>query len=115
MQEEKAIFPERAKAPEVAIQEVICILPASEEGIPLINNIADTARLCKQFNVGLSEWQLRRLCDSGAIPFIPVGSKRLINWNVLMSYVNSGGERHAPPEPKSEVGIITRIPEKLKA
>lgn len=115
MQEEKTIFPERTEAPETAVKEVLFILPTGETGIPLLNTIADTARLCAKFNVGLSEWHIRKLCNSGAIPFISFGSKRLINWNVLMRYVNSGGEFRVPPKSEREPGIIARIPEKLRA
>lgn len=115
MQEEKAIFPERAEVPEAAVKEVLFVLPTGETGIPLLNTITDTAKLCARFNVGLSEWHIRKLCNSGAIPFISFGSKRLINWNVLMRYVNSGGEFQVLPKIEREPGIIARIPEKLRA
>lgn len=115
MQEEKTIFPERAEAPEVSVKEVMFILPTGDTGIPLLNTIADTAKLCAKFNVGLTEWHIRRLCNSGAIPFIGIGSRRLINWNVLMRYVNSGGEFRVPPSVEHKPGIIERIPEKLRA
>lgn len=116
MQEEKIILPERSEVPEAAVKEVLYLLPLTENKIPLINTIADTARLCKKFNVGLTEWQIRRLCDSGAIPFIGIGSKRMVNWNVLIRYINSGGDFHVPPQVRStENNIIARIPEKLRA
>lgn len=115
MQEEKIILPERTEVPETAIREVLFVLPSGENGIPLVNTIADTAKLCQKFNVGLTEWQIRRLCDSGAIPFIGIGSKRMVNWNVLIRYVNSGGDFCVPPQTKpAENGIIARIPEKLR-
>ncbi len=112
MQDEKTIMPERANVPEAAMKEIMFILPTGE--IPLLNTIADTAKLCGRFNVGLTEWHIRKLCDSGAIPFIRFGSKRMVNWNVLMRYVNSGGEFHVQPKPENEPAIITRIPEKLR-
>lgn len=115
MQEEKKIFPERAEVPEVTVKEVLFILPSGETGIPLLNTITDTARLCAKFNIGLSEWHIRKLCNSGAIPFISFGSKRMINWNVLVRYVNSGGEFQVPPKNEHEPGIIARIPENLRA
>lgn len=113
--QEEMILPERAEVPEAAVKEVLFILPTGETGIPLLNTITDTAKLCSRFNVGLSEWHIRKLCNSGAIPFISFGSKRLINWNVLMRYVNSGGEFRVPPKIENEPGIIARIPEKLRA
>ena len=116
MQEEKIILPERSELPETAIKEVMFVFPLGENGIPLVNTIADTAKLCQKFNVGLTEWHIRRLCDNGAIPFIKFGSKRMVNWNVLIRYVNSGGDIRVPPQAKSsENSIIARIPEKLRA
>lgn len=116
MQEEKIILPENTEIPETAIKEVLYLLPSSENRIPLVNTIADTARLCQKFNVGLTEWHIRRLCDSGAIPFIGIGSKRMVNWNVLIRYINSGGDFRVLPQAKSaENNIIARIPEKLRA
>lgn len=113
MQDEKVLLPERADAPETAVKNTMIILPTGD--IPLLNTIADTAKLCEKFNVGLTEWHIRRLCDSGAIPFIKLGSKRMVNWNVLMRFVNSGGEFNILPKPQQEPGIIARIPEKLRA
>ncbi len=113
MQDEKVLLPERADAPETAVKNTMIILPTGD--IPLLNTIADTAKLCEKFNVGLTEWHIRRLCDNGAIPFIKLGSKRMVNWNVLMRFVNSGGEFNVLPPPKQEPGIIARIPEKLRA
>jgi len=113
MQDEKVLIPERADAPETAVKNTMIILPTGD--IPLLNTIADTAKLCEKFNVGLTEWHIRRLCDNGAIPFIKLGSKRMVNWNVLMRYVNSGGEFNELPKAEHEPGIIARIPEKLRA
>lgn len=114
--QEEIILPENTEIPETAIKEVLYLLPSSENRIPLVNTIADTARLCQKFNVGLTEWQIRRLCDSGAIPFIGIGSKRMVNWNILIRYINSGGDFRVPPQTRSaENNIIARIPEKLRA
>ena len=117
MQEnEKMILPEGVMLPETAIKEVLFVFPSGENPIPLVNTIADTAKLCQKFNVGLTEWHIRRLCDNGAIPFIRFGSKRMVNWNVLIRYVNSGGDFRVSPQAKtSENSIIARIPEKLRA
>lgn len=116
MQDEKMLLPEKIDLPEIAVREVMFVLPSGENGINLVNTIADTAKLCRKFNVGLTEWNIRRLCDSGAIPFIRMGSKRMVNWNVLIRYVNSGGDFCVPRETKpTESGIIARIPEKLRA
>ncbi len=113
MQDEQMLLPERADVPETAVKEIMFMLPKGD--ISLLNTIADTAKLCEKFNVGLTEWHIRRLCDNGVIPFIKLGSKRMINWNVLMRYVNSGGEFNELPKAEQEPGIIARIPEKLRA
>ncbi|MCH5195626.1 MAG: hypothetical protein J1F28_02860 [Oscillospiraceae bacterium] len=113
MNEEQVIIPEREASVEAAVRETMFI-PSLQE-IPLMNTITDTAKLCRRFNIGLTDWQIRKLCENGVIPFIKFGSKRMINWNILMRYVNSGGEFNEPPKVEQEPGIIARIPEKLRA
>lgn len=73
---------------------------------PLMNTIAGTFKRCKEENIGISRHHLRYLCTEGIIPTCMIGKKYLINWNVLMSYING-----SMPEQKQDTqrGVIRRI------
>lgn len=106
-----------AKTINPSVPETVIISPIpllSEQDSPkMVNTIGETARYCRMMNIGVSESTIRFLCKSGAIPCIRVGSKILLNWEIFMDYLKSGGSRSAPPVQQPTAGIHA-IPEKLK-
>ena len=91
------------------------------QGMPpqLINNISVTAKCCRERHIGLNENTLRFLCRTGQIPCIKVGNKTLINWNVLMEFLMSGGVKAEQPEPEAPVPVaaadgIRKVPARIK-
>lgn len=54
----------------------------------LMNTITETYNLCKAENIGISLNHLRYLCKNNIIPTCKIGRKYLINWNILMNYLN---------------------------
>ena len=54
----------------------------------LMNTISNTYKRCKSENIGISLNHLRHICKYGVIPTCKAGRKYLINWNVLMDYLN---------------------------
>ena len=87
----------------------------------LMNTITETARLCRERNIGLNPSIIRYLCTSGAIPCVRIGSKTLINWRILMEYLNRGGDIQVPAEamgivaqPEKPADNIRRLPVKLR-
>ena len=54
-----------------------------------MNSINETARLCKENEIGISRHHLIQLAKSGAIPSVKIGQKTLINWDGLMNYLNT--------------------------
>lgn len=100
--------------------QIIALFPLMDS-MPsqLINNISVTAKICRERHIGLNENTLRFLCKSGQIPCIKVGSKTLINWNVLMEYLTKGGVRaehedSGEPIPAPAEGGIRKVPTRLK-
>ncbi len=63
----------------------------------LMNNITKTHERCKEEGIGISLSHLRYIVKSGKIPTCRVGNKYLINWNLLMAYLNTGDT--CEPEP----------------
>lgn len=81
----------------------------------LMNTIAETAKLCRERNMGLNDSTLRYLCKSGALPCLKVGSKTLINWNVLIRCLFSDEPLSSENnEPQLEVGVIRPIPARIR-
>ena len=54
-----------------------------------MNSINKTAKLCREYNIGISRSYLLQLTKSGAIPCVKVGQKILINWEKLMQYLDT--------------------------
>lgn len=100
--------------------QIITFFPLNQ-GMPpqLINNISVTAKCCRERHIGLNENTLRFLCRTGQIPCIKVGNKTLINWNVLMEFLMSGGVKAEQPEPEAPVPVaaadgIRKVPARIK-
>ena len=55
----------------------------------LMNTINETARLCKEKNIGISRNHIRHLANNGLVPSVKIGNKILINWDKLMEYLNT--------------------------
>lgn len=54
-----------------------------------MNSINETARLCKENNIGISRKLIIQLAKSGAIPSVKTGRSILINWHGLMKYLDT--------------------------
>ena len=70
-----------------------------------MNSINQTAKLCKEKNIGISRKFIIKLAKSGAIPSVEAGRRILINWEGLMNYLDS--TTLTPDEPKSGIRKIT--------
>jgi hypothetical protein len=55
----------------------------------MINSINETAKLCKEQNIGISRNHLIHLAKTGAIPSVQIGNKILINWEGLLHYLST--------------------------
>lgn len=94
---------------------IITPLPHLEkhEGPMMYNTVSDTAKFCRRMNIGVSESAIRFLCRTGVIPCIRSGNKTLINWEIFMDFLKTGGTRQQQ-EPQPVSNGIRAIPEKLK-
>lgn len=54
-----------------------------------MNSINETARLCKENDIGISRKLIIQLVKSGAIPSLKAGRSILINWDGLMKYLDT--------------------------
>jgi len=54
----------------------------------LMNTITETYNRCKNENIGISLNHLRYICKNRIIPTCKIGRKYLINWNILIDYLN---------------------------
>lgn len=70
-----------------------------------MNSINQTAKLCREYNIGISRSHLLQLTKDGVIPCVKVGQKTLINWDGLMKYLDTN--TLTPEEPKSGIHKIT--------
>ena len=66
-----------------------------------MNSINQTAKLCKENNIGISRSHLLQLTRSGAIPCVKVGQKTLVNWDKLMQYLDT----NTLPQEEPKTGI----------
>ena len=64
-----------------------------------MNSINETAKLCKEYNIGISRAHLLELANSGQIPCVKVGQKYLINWDKLMEFLDSSKLPAEEPKP----------------
>lgn len=74
----------------------------------LMNTIENTYKRCQEENIGLSKHYIRYLCINDIIPTCKIGVKYLINWNVLMDYLN-GTLNYKSKEKKTEEPIKNKI------
>ena len=97
-------------------RQISAMVPVPKPPKQLMNTIAETAKLCRERNMGLNDSTLRYLCKSGALPCIRVGSKTLINWNVLIRCLFSDEPLIADKSelPKEETGVIRPVPARLR-
>lgn len=68
-----------------------------------MNTINETAKLCKEHNIGISRSFIMQLAKSGAIPCVKVGRSTLINWDALMQYLDTN--TLSPDESETASGI----------
>lgn len=54
-----------------------------------MNSINETAKLCKENNIGISRKLILQLAKNGSIPCVRAGKSILINWDGLMKYLDS--------------------------
>ncbi len=79
-----------------------------------IATISKTFERCQAENIGISKHLIRQLCASGQIPTIKAGTTNLINYDLLMEFLNTGTVQR--PEFKApEVGKVKPISERLTA
>ena len=55
-----------------------------------MGTISTTYQRCLAENVGISKHLIRELATSGRIPSIMAGTTRIISFDVLMEYLDSG-------------------------
>lgn len=98
------------------LQQASAMVPVPQPPKQLMNTIAETAKLCRERDMGLNDSTLRYLCKSGVLPCLRVGNKTLINWNVLIRCLFSD----KPPttdrsdQPQTETGTIRPVPARLR-
>lgn len=54
----------------------------------LMNTIDNTYKRCQEESIGISRHFLRHICVNNIIPTCKIGRKYLINWNILMDFLN---------------------------
>lgn len=76
--------------------------------LPVMVTIPQAAALCSEYSMGISAYQIRRLCKERRIPCYKIGVKTLINWNGFLSFLDN------PLEPESSNLVSIRsLPERL--
>ncbi|MCC8097511.1 MAG: hypothetical protein LIO44_02930 [Eubacterium sp.] len=80
----------------------------------IMNTIAGTYERCKAEHIGLNASQLRRLCLDEVIPCVRLGRKILINWDVLMAYINGDNFVPAQPKPVNKLSVTDKPVRKRK-
>lgn len=96
-------------------QQAPAMVPVPKPPKQLMNTIAETAKLCRERDMGLNDSTLRYLCKSGDLPCLKVGSKTLINWNVLICCLFSEEPTADKAEPPvTESGTIRPVPARLR-
>ena len=70
----------------------------------LMNTINGTYNRCQLENIGISKNLLRSMVKDGIIACVHVGKNQvLINYDVLMSYLNTGGVQTSTPEVSGDI------------
>lgn len=64
----------------------------------LMNTITNTYKRCVEENIGISLNHIRYLCKSNIIPTCKIGNKYLINWSILMDYLNGNLNQEDKPK-----------------
>lgn len=60
--------------------------------------INDTYKRCVAENIGISKHLIRQLANSGTIPVVKAGRVTLINFDILMSYLDGDMEQRKETE-----------------
>lgn len=76
--------------------------------LPIMVTIPQAAALCAEHRIGISLYQIRRLCKERRIPCYKVGVKTLINWNGFLAFLENPSESEA-----SKPVSIRSLPELL--
>lgn len=98
------------------LQQAPATIPVPKPPKQLMNTIAETAKLCRERDMGLNDSTLRYLCKSGVLPCLRVGSKTLINWNILVRCLFSDKQptTDKSEQPQTEMGTIRPVPARLR-
>jgi hypothetical protein len=64
----------------------------------LMNTINATYQRCVDENIGLSMHYIRYICKESIIPTCKIGNKYLINWNILMNFLNGIQQEEEPSD-----------------
>lgn len=75
--------------------------------------IPKTAQRCKDENLGITAWNLREWCKSGALKHIRCGTKFLIYWPNLIAFLENGMPQLPTASEAAQFGTMRRIEEKL--
>lgn len=76
--------------------------------LPIMVTIPQAAALCTEHSIGVSEYQIRRLCKENRIPCYKVGVKTLINWKGFLAFLENPSELGVP-----STASIRALPERL--
>jgi hypothetical protein len=76
-----------------------------------IATINKTFERCQAENIGISKHLIRSLASSGQIPTIQAGKTKLVNYEILMEFLNGTIQ---PRQPEI-AGQIRPIPEKIQS
>ena len=57
--------------------------------LPIMVTIPQAASLCSENCIGISAYQIRRLCKERRVPCYKVGVKTLINWNGFLAFLEN--------------------------
>lgn len=68
-----------------------------------MNTINETAKLCKEYNIGISRSLIMHLAKNGTIPSVKAGRCILINWDAFMQYLDTN--TLSPDEPETPSGV----------
>lgn len=74
--------------------------------LPVVHNLSETARLCKENGIGITARFIKELCVRGDVVAFRVGSKILVNWDSLMNYLSTTRISETAPQ---QVGKIRPV------
>lgn len=80
----------------------------------MMNTIDATYERAKEEKLGVPKRLIRQAVVQGVIPSVKSGKKYLINWNVFMHFLETGGQIEVHKEQEETVNGIRPIPTDLK-